>query len=119
MGKFLTDKIHGSGSITTFQISGSDMPSNTFAVSLKIKQQHRIAGMEKKFRMIRQLHSIGANSVHQDDNAFIRLSCNKPAMQSCTTGTGKFHRLNRQIGGWFSDFAIAWSNKNSSLVPGE
>ena len=34
------NKIHCGGGIATFQITGGDVFSNTFAVGLKIKQQH-------------------------------------------------------------------------------
>ena len=113
------NKIHGSGSITTFQVSGSDMPSNAFAVRLKIKQQHRIAGVKKEPGMVQQLQSVGANSVHQNDDACSRLPGKKPAMNCCAAGTLKLNCLNRQIGGRFSDFAIAWRDKDASLVPGK
>ena len=34
------NKIHGGGGVATFQISGGNVSSNTFAMGLKIKQQH-------------------------------------------------------------------------------
>ena len=113
------DKIYGGSGITAFQISRSDMFSNAFAVSLKIKQQHRITGMKKKFGLIYQLQSVGANSVHQNDNAFIRLPGNKPAVQFCATGAWKLDRLNRQISRWLSNFTIIWSDKNIPFMPGK
>jgi len=65
------DEIYGGSGIAAFQISRSDMFPDAFAVSLKIKQKHRITGMKKKFGLIHQLQSVGANSVHQNDNAFV------------------------------------------------
>lgn len=113
------DKIYGGSGIATFQISRSGMFSNAFAVSLKIKQQYRITGMKKKFGLIYQLQSVGANSVLQNDNAFVWLPCDKPSMNYCATGAGKLNRLNREISRWFSNFTIAWSNKNIPFVPCE
>jgi len=75
--------------------------------------------MKKKFGMIHQLQSVGANAMHQDDNTFSRLARKQPAMHCCAAGTLELNRLNRQIGGRFSNFAIAWSNQNRSLVPRE
>ena len=113
------DKIYGGSGIATFQISGGDMLPDALAVGLKIKQKNRIAGTKKKFGLIYQLQSVGANSVHQNDNAFVWLSCDKPAMNYCAAGAWKLNRLNRQISRWFSNFAIAWSNKNIPFVPCE
>ena len=95
------------------------MLSDAFAVSLKIKQKHRITGVKKKFGLIHQLQSVGANSVHQNDNAFVWPSGDEPSMNYCATGAWKLNRLNRQISRWFSYFAIAWGDKNISGAPGE
>jgi hypothetical protein len=75
--------------------------------------------MKKKAGAIQHLPPVCADSVQQNNHAFSRLSRNKPAMQGCAAGTGKFHKLNRQIGGRFSYFAVTWSNKNVSLMPSE
>ena len=71
------------------------MLSDALTMSLKIKQKHRITGMKKKSGMIHQLQPVGANSVQQDDNAFIRLPNNKPAMHHRATGTWELNRFNR------------------------
>ena len=113
------NKIYGGNGIATFQISRSDMFSDAFAVSLKIKERHRVTSVKKKFGVIHQLQSIGANSVHQDDNSFVWLPRDKPAMNYCATGTWKLNRFNRQISGWLSDFIITWGDKNISFVPRE
>jgi hypothetical protein len=113
------DETYSGSGIATFQISRSDMFPNAFTVGLKIKQKHRITGMKKKFGLIHQLQSVGANSVHQDDNAFVRLSRDKPAMNYSAAGTLKLNQFNWQISRWFSNFAIAWGDKNISSAPGE
>src|ERR1017187_1017982 len=95
------------------------MFSNALAVSLKIKQKHRITGMKKKFGLIHQLQSVAANSVHQNDNAFVCLSGNKPAMNYSAARTRKLNRFNRQISGWFSNFGITWGDKNIAGTPCE
>ena len=64
------DKIHRGSSVTTFQVSCGDVPSLAFAVSLKIKQQHRITGMKKKSDESHHLQPVGANSMHQNDHTF-------------------------------------------------
>ena len=58
------NEIHGSSCIAAFQISDGDMSSNTFAVCLKIKQQHRISRVKKKSSVVQQLQSVGANTMH-------------------------------------------------------
>jgi hypothetical protein len=75
--------------------------------------------MKKKFGLIYQLQSVGANSMHQNDDAFVCLSCDKPAMNYSAAGTLKLNRFSRQISRWFSNFAIAWGDKNISGAPGE
>jgi hypothetical protein len=57
--------------------------------------------------------------MHQDDDAFVWFSRNKPAMHYCTAGTWKLNRFNRQISRLLSNFAIAWGDQNISFMPGK